>query len=157
MEGNPNFFIINRFTNPQQVLIKGSTMTFQNGNTYNLNDPDFSFFITNVQIDKEIQNENLIYNFLKDMKYDLNYGDKKLKRYYFIKHLIIQNTYQQSQLGSGLNQYTRASSPSKSSICTGQRPVNPVVCIFLPSDPDELVDQLKLIVLEKKEEMIIQC
>ena len=41
-------------------------------------------------------------------------------------------------MGSGLNQYTRGSSPSKSSIC-----------IFLPSDPDELVDQLKLIVLEK--------
>ena len=34
--------------------------------------------------------------------------------------------YQQSQMGSGFNQY-----------------------IFLPSDPDELVDQLELIVLEK--------
>ena len=42
VEGNPNLFIINPFTNPQQVLIKGSTMTFQNGNTYNLNDPDLS-------------------------------------------------------------------------------------------------------------------
>ena len=123
--GNSNFFTINH-TDPQLVQIKGSTMTFQNGNTYNLNDPDLSSFITNAQIDKKKQNENLIYNFLKDMKYDLNYGDKKSKRYYFIKHLINQYTYQQSQSGSGLNQY-----------------------IFLPSDPDELVDQLKLIVLEK--------
>ena len=105
MEGNPNLFIINPLTNPQQVLIKGSTMTFQNGNTYNLNDPYLSYFITNVQIDKEIQNENLNYNFSKDVKYDLNYGDKKSKRYCFIKHLINQYTYreisyQQSQLGS---------------------------------------------------------
>ena len=126
VEGSSNLFTINP-TDPQQVLIKGSTMTFQNGNTYYLNDPDLSKFITNTQFDKEIQNENLIYNFSKDMKYDLNYGDKKSKRYYFIKDLIIQYTYrdQQSQLGSGLN------------------------FIFLPSDPDELVDQLKLLYFEK--------
>ena len=68
---NPNLFTINP-QNPQQVPIKGSTMTFENGNTYNLNDPDLSYFITNTQLDKEIQNENLIYDFLKDMKYDLN-------------------------------------------------------------------------------------
>ena len=92
-----------------------------------------------------------VYNFLNDMKDDLNYGDKKSIRYYLIKVLINkyskagfanQEIYQQSM--SGLNQYTqsafgtRASSPSKSSIC-----------IFLPSDPDEVVDQLKSIVLEK--------
>ena len=129
-EGNPNFFTINP-TNPQQVLIKGSTMTFQNGNTYNLNDPDLQYFMTITQIDKEIQNENLIHSFLNDMKYDLNYGDKKSKRYYFIKDLINQYIYQHipyqlSQLGSGFNQY-----------------------VFLPSDPDELVDQLKLLYFEK--------
>ena len=56
---NPNLFTINPH-NPQQVLIKGSTMTFNNGNTYNLNDPDLSYFITYTQLDKEIQNENLI-------------------------------------------------------------------------------------------------
>ena len=83
------------------------------------------------------------------MNYDLNYGDKKSNRYNFIKQLV------QPQLGSGLNQYTqsafgtRATSPSKSLTCTGQRPVNPVVCIFLPSDPDELVYQLKLLCFEK--------
>ena len=125
--GNPNFFIINPI-NPQQVLIKGSTITFENGNTYNLNDPDLQYFMTNTQIDKEIHNENLIHSFLNDMKYNLNYGDKKSKRYYFIKDLINQYTYrdQQSQLGSGFNQY-----------------------VFLPSDPDELVDQLKLLYFEK--------
>ena len=97
-------------------------MTFENGNTYNLNDPDLSYFITYTQPDKEIQNENLIHFFLNDMKYNLNYGDKKSTRYHFIKHLINQNL---SQSGSGLK------------------------FVFLPSDPDELVDQLKLIVLEK--------
>ena len=115
---NPNLFTINPH-NPQQVLIRGSTMTFENGNTYNLNDPDLSFFITYTQLDKEIQNENLIYNFLRDMKYDLNYGDKKSSRYNIIKYLF------QPQLGSGIK------------------------FVFLPSDPDELVDQLKSIVLEK--------
>ena len=129
VEGNPNLFIINPFTNPQQVLIKGSTMTFQNGNTYNLNDPDLSSFITNTQHDK-IKNIAVKYNFLRDMNYDLNYGDKKSNRYNFIKSML------QLQIGSGLN-------------FTGQRPANPVVCVFLPSDPDELVDQLKLLYFEK--------
>ena len=118
IEGYPNLFTINPH-NPQQVLIKGSTMTFENGNTYNLNDPDLSYFITYTQLDQKIQNENLIYNFLKDMKYDLNYGDKKSNRYNIIKYLF------QPHLGSGLN------------------------FVFLPSDPDELVDQLKLLFFEK--------
>ena len=129
VEGSSNLFTINPH-NPQQVLIKGLKMTFENGNTYNLNDPDLSYFITYTQLDKEIQNENLIYNFLKDMNYDLNYGDKKSNRYNFIKSVL------QPQIGSGLN-------------FTGQRPANPVVCVFLPSDPDELVDQLKLLYFEK--------
>ena len=118
MEGNPNLFIINPFTNPQQVLIKGSTMTFQYGNTYYLNDPDFSKFITNTQHDK-IKNIAVKYKFLRDMNYDLNYGDKKSNRYNFIKSML------QPQIGSGLN------------------------FVFLPSDPDELVDQLKLLYFEK--------
>ena len=129
VEGNPNLFIINPFTNPQQVLIKGSTMTFQNGNTYYLSDPDLSNFITNTQHDK-IKNIAVKYNFLRDMNYDLNYGDKKSNRYNFIESVL------QPQIGSGLN-------------FTGQRPANPVVCVFLPSDPDELVDQLKLLYFEK--------
>ena len=118
VEGNPNLFIINPFTNPQQVLIKGSTMTFQNGNTYYLNDPDLTNFNTNTQHDK-IKNIAVKYNFLRDMNYDLNYGDKKSNRYNFIKSML------QPQIGSGLN------------------------FVFLPSDPDELVDQLKLLYFEK--------
>ena len=118
VEGNPNLFIINPFTNPQQVLIKGSTMTFQNGNTYYLNDPDLSTFITNTQHDK-IKNIAVKYTFLRDMNYDLNYGDKKSNRYNFIKSML------QPQIASGLN------------------------FVFLPSDPDELIDQLKLLYFEK--------
>ena len=118
VEGSSNLFTINPY-NPQQVLIKGSTMTFQNGNTYYLNDPDLSNFITNTQIDKIPQNTNIMYSFLNDMKYNIYYGDKKSHRYYFIKAML------QPQIGSGLN------------------------FIFLPSDPDELVDHLKLLNLKK--------
>ena len=81
-----NLFTINPH-NPQQVLIKGSTMTFENGNSYDLSNPDLQYFITNTQFDKPINSWGPIYNFLNDMKYDLNYGDKKSIRYQFIKEL----------------------------------------------------------------------
>ena len=85
VEGNPNLFIINPI-NPQQVLIKNNTLTFlSSGNKYNLKDPDLSYFITNAQLDTQPQNVNLIYSFLNDMKYNINYGDKKSKRYHFIE------------------------------------------------------------------------
>ena len=90
IEGYPrssaNLFTINPHI-PQQVLIKGSTMTFENGNSYDLNHPDLQYFITNTQFGKPINNWGPIYNFLNDMKYDLNYGDKKSIRYQFIKEL----------------------------------------------------------------------
>ena len=55
------------------------------------------------------------------MQYNINIPvDRKLDKYNFIKALF------QPQLGSRVIQY-----------------------IFLPSDPDELVDQIKLIMLEK--------
>ena len=57
------------------------------------------------------------------MNFDINYGDKKSIRYYFIKDLY--PGYQ--QLGSGLRS----------------------CAIFLPSDPNELVDQLKLLYFGK--------
>ena len=85
-QDNPNLFTINPH-NPQQVLIKGSTMTFENGNSYDFSNPDLQYFITNTQFDKPINNWGPIYNFLNDMKYDLNYGDKKSIRYQFIKEL----------------------------------------------------------------------
>ena len=134
IKGNPNFVTSNP-SNPQQVLFKGSTMTFENGHSYDLNDPDLQYFITNTKFDKQINNQGLIYSFLNDMNYDIYYGDKNSMRYFFIKDLINQYTYQQSQslknqLGSGLND--EASQIS-----------------LLPSDPDELVDQLKLLYFEK--------
>ena len=123
IKGNPNLFTIN------------TTMTFENGHSYDLNDPDLQYFITNTKIDTQLNNLGTIYKFLNDMNFGINYGDKKSMRYYFIKELINQYAYQQSQslnnqLGSGLN-------GEASQI------------IFLPSDPDELVDQVKLIYFEK--------
>ena len=44
VEGSSYLFTINPHS-PQQVLIKGSTMIFQNGILYNLNDPDLSSFL----------------------------------------------------------------------------------------------------------------
>ena len=159
---NPNLFTINPH-NSQQVLIKGSTMTFENGNSYNLNDPDLQYFITNTQFDKQINNRDSIYNFLNDMNYDLNYGDKKSIRYQFIKELYSRyqlqgfaqgytqahdlqgfaqgqsQSYTQGFTGSGLNGETSRSSTRS----YAQQ------YIFLPSDPDELVDQLKLLYFER--------
>ena len=67
VEGNANLFINNPH-NRQQVLIKGSTLTFlSNNNMYNLNDPDLSYFISNAQLDTQPQNVNLLYSFLNDM------------------------------------------------------------------------------------------
>ena len=93
--GNPNLFTINP-SNPQQVSIKNTTLTFLgSGNIYDLNDSDLQYFITNTQFDSQQQNVNTIFNFLNDMNYNINYGDKKSMRYYFIKDLI-QQYYQQS-------------------------------------------------------------
>ena len=61
--------------NPQQVLIEGSTLTFLSNNMYNLNDPDFSNFITNTQPENK-KNIGMKYNSLRDMNYDLNYEEK---------------------------------------------------------------------------------
>ena len=202
-----NLFTINPH-NPQQVLIKGSTMTFENGNSYNLNDSDLQYFITNTQFDKPINDWDAIYNFLNDMKYDLNYGDKKSIIYQLIKEL---QDYMQGLAGSsatapaqdytqglaqdytqGLAQdYTQAhdlhgqsqgfagssatapaqdytqgfagssaTAPTQGYTGSGLQgcaqgyarssthsPAQQY--IFLPSDPDELVDKLKLLYFEK--------
>ena len=104
---NPNLFTINPH-NPQQVSIKNTTLTFLgSGNIYDLNDPDLQYFITNTQFDKQINNWDSIYNFLNDMKYDLNYGDKKSIRYQFIKELY--SRYQLQGYTQGFAQgYTQA-------------------------------------------------
>ena len=119
VEGSSNIFTINP-VNPQLVQIKGSTMTFQNGDSYNLNDSDLKYFITNTQFDKQFNNLDIIcsfFLFLQDMKYNIKKGDMKSDRYNFIKDFL------QPQIGSGF--------------------------VFLPSDPNELVDQLQLLYLEK--------
>ena len=148
-QDNPNLFTINPH-NPQQVLIKGSTMIFENGNSYDLSNPDPQYFITNTQFDKQINNWDSIYNFLNDMKYDLNYADKKSIRYQFIKELYSRyqlqgftqgqsQSYTQGFTGSGLNGESYRESYREYS----------QQYVFLPSDPDELVDQLKLLYFEK--------
>ena len=150
----PNIFIINPH-NPQQVLIKGSTMTFENGNSYNLNDPDLQHFITNTQFDKQINNWGPIYNFLNDMKYDLNYGDKKSYRYQFIKELYkYMQGFTQGYAGSSATANATAPTQDYTQGFTGSglrdsyRKYSQQY-IFLPSDPDELVDKLKLLYFEK--------
>ena len=98
-----------------------------------------------------MKNVNTIFYFLFDMNYNTNYGDKKSMRYYFIKNMIIQFIYKQShwdnnQLGSGLESaklrglHEAAREATRS--CANQY-------VFLPSDPDELVDHLKLLYFEK--------
>ena len=69
-QSTPNSFTINP-SNPQPVLINGSTMTFQKKDSYDLNDPDLQYCITN----REISNVNIVFNFVNDMKYNINYED----------------------------------------------------------------------------------
>ena len=89
------------------------------------------------------------------MKYDLNYGDKKSIRYQFVKEL-----YSRYQLQGFAQGYTQAHdlqgfAQGQSQGFTGSG-LNGDISrsstqqyIFLPSDPDELVDQLKLLYFEK--------
>ena len=72
----------------------------------------------------------------------MNYEDKKSMRYYFIKDL--HNQYY--QLGSGMPSYARKLSRSNSQSYARSHTIQ---YVFLPSDPNELVDQLKLLYFEK--------
>ena len=133
------------------------------GSIYDLNDPDLQYFITNTQFDRQLENVSTSFNFLNDMNYNINYGDKKSMRYYFIKDLI-QQYYQQSaelsaelstelpnQVGSGLNGEAARSYARKLSRSIQQSYARSYTnqYVFLPSDPDELVDQIKLLYFEK--------
>ena len=158
-----NLFTINP-SNPQQVIIKNTKITILgSGSIYDLNDPDLQNFITNTQFDRQLENVSTSLNFLNDMKYNINYGDKKSMRYYFIKDLIKQY-YQQSaelsaelstelpnQVGSGLNGEAARSYARKLSRSISQSYARSYTnqYVFLPSDPDELVDQIKLLYFEK--------
>ena len=112
-------------------------MTFKSGNSYDLNDPDLQYFITNTHFDTEINSLKLIYSFLKDLKHNINFGDKKSIRYYFIKDLYSRHQQLQSDLRSSLHNYEGS----------GLR--NDANFVFLQSDPDELVDRLKVLHFEK--------
>ena len=80
-------------------------------------------------MDKQLQNVDLIYSFSNDMQYKIIKVDMKSDRYNFIKAFL------QPLIWSGLKFLpSRAKSPT---------------CIFLPSDPDERADQLKLFFLKK--------
>ena len=98
-----NLFTINPH-NPQQVLIKGSTMTFESGNSYDLSNPDFQNFISNTQFDNPINNWDSIYNFLNDMNFDLNYGDKKSIRCQFFRRILLSLSI--AKLRAGLHTNT---------------------------------------------------
>ena len=130
---SPNLFTINP-SNAQHVIINDSTLTLENGNSYILNDPDLQYLIINTKFDREINKKNIIYRFLNDMNHNINYGDKKSIRYSFIKDLYSGYQQLQSFAGSGLGSCTRSYANQS---------------IFLPSDPDELVDRLKLLCFEK--------
>ena len=81
--------------NGQKALIKKSLLTFlSNGNTYDLNDSELSHFLTNKQLEQQIQNTKVFLNLLKDILYNISYGIKKSFGYNFIKNLY-------PQLGSG--------------------------------------------------------
>ena len=87
------------------------------------------------------KNTELIFSSSNEMNYNINNGYTKSMRYYFIKDLTYRYMYRQLYhldqhphqpvSGSGLNTNTKI--------------------IFLHSDQYELIDQLKLIVLEKVE------
>ena len=86
------------------------------------------------------------------MKYDLNYGDEKSIRYQFIKELY--SRYQLQGFAQGYTQAHDSQGQSQSytqgftgSGLNGEQYTNQY--IFLPSDPDDLVDQLKLLYFEK--------
>ena len=114
-----NKFQINP-TNPQNVIIKGSHMIFDNGNEYNFDNTDVSYYATTPNLDKtKITDHNLIRRFYKDAKYDFNKpGDKKSNRYYYTREL--ENNVVESR---GV--------------------------IFFSKDPNELVDRLYLLYQEK--------
>ena len=74
---NGNRFRINKL-NPQNVMIKRSTLTFDNGTRYGLNNYDLSYFLSNTKFEKyNFTDEDLLLIFCKDLYYDTNHGDRK--------------------------------------------------------------------------------
>ena len=88
-----NSFTINPI-NPQKIKIKGYNMEFKNGNIYDLRNKDLAYFLSYTNMNENnITDDELIYNFYKDVKYDLNLaGDKRSNRYRYIKKLSSKTT-----------------------------------------------------------------
>ena len=77
---NGNRFSINNL-NPQNVIIKRSTLPFDNGSRYDLNKYDLSYFLSNTKFGSFVFTENdLLITFFMDSDYDTNYGNKKSDR-----------------------------------------------------------------------------
>ena len=117
-----NSFTINPI-NPQKIKIEGYNMIFKNGNIYDLRNKDLAYFLSYTNMNENnIIDDELISNFYKDVKYDLNLaGDKRSNRYRYIKKLETKSFWK----ASDQNQ------------------------IFLSKDPNELVDRLYLLYQEK--------
>ena len=67
-------------------------MIFQNGNTYDMRDRNLAYFLSNSNMNENnIIDDELISNFYKDVKYDLNLaGDKRSNRYRYMKKIIFK-------------------------------------------------------------------
>ena len=118
-------------------------MTFEVGRTYNLNNPDLQYFITKTSIDREINDLETISNFRFDMKYNSSEGDKKSDRYKIIRDLQsypgeIPSSPEEIEAGLTEGQVVNRAG-DLNSLCE---------IIFLPSDPNELVDRLELLYQE---------
>ena len=122
--------LLNTFTinpkNPQPVKIEGYNIIFENGHIYDMRDENLAYFLSNPNMNENnIKNNELLSNFYKDVKYDLNLsGDKRSNRYRYIKKL--ESRKFEETKGIKASGFT-----------------------FLSKDPNELVDRLYLLYQEK--------
>ena len=84
-------------------------MTFGNGNSYNLSDPDLQYFMFITKFDREINNKIISFSFSNDMNYSINYRDKKLIRYFLLKICIV-NTINNWEVDCEAEQISTSSS-----------------------------------------------
>ena len=143
---NPNSFTINPL-DPQNITISGSNMIFKDGRTYNLNNPDLQYFITNTNIERAINDIDTIANFLYDMGYDATKGDKKSDRYRMIRDLDKTKGLGEGQVVNRAGDLNSLHGVNRDS--NRNRDLTPQSeVIFLPSNPNELVDRFQLLYQE---------
>ena len=113
------------------IQIKGNNIIFQNNKEYNLTNPSLEHFLNTTNIKREqIEDPQLIKDFLDDIKYKEEYNnDKKSERYRLINHLLKFPIYKSEEetSASGLKEQI----------------------IVLPADPNELVNKLRILNQEK--------